>query len=500
MDTNNLSHKVSTKFDGYGFTDSQKVALNEMETWMRDKTRPSFTLSGRAGTGKTYILNYFINKIVNVATCVTAPTHKAVRNVERITQRKGKTLQSLHGLRPNTNLEEFNIDRLIFDTLGQPTISNYRLVIIDECSMVNSGLHTLNINRARDLDIKILYVGDPMQLPPVNESISPTFVTNSKYELTEIVRQDKDNPLVPLLEQVVMSIIESEHGGRGNGFLHYLKNNPEAINSRGEGYKLIRDNSFVDRALELYKSDEFSTNPDFLRIAAWKNDTVLLRNKQIRNSLIPHFANNPEANINLLDINDLLIGYRTLLDEYNSPTLVNSEDYAISELARVLSDDGFYIYRVKLMPRWGGSTININIVDHSDTSFKVYYEMVKKNYVRAKFATASIRSSRWKDYFEYKNRFLSLTSFPITVGQDSSKDTFVSKDIDYGFALTTHKLQGSTISNSFVDLYDMLYYSTGNEVANTKYAPTAITIRNKLIYTALSRASKFAYINVARPI
>lgn len=147
------------KYGGYGFTEGQMEGLERLEKWYNDPKDFLFTLKGRAGTGKTYMIKYFLDNIVKQSVCVTAPTHKAVRQIERSTGRKGKTLQSLHGLRPNTNLEDFDLHNVKFDALGNPTMNNYKLVIIDECSMVNISLDDLNIRRAKDLNVKLLYVG-----------------------------------------------------------------------------------------------------------------------------------------------------------------------------------------------------------------------------------------------------------------------------------------------------------------------------------------------------
>ena len=39
-------------------------------------------------------------------------------------------------------------------------MNNYKLVIIDECSMVTPSLHELNAKRAKDLGVKIEWGGD----------------------------------------------------------------------------------------------------------------------------------------------------------------------------------------------------------------------------------------------------------------------------------------------------------------------------------------------------
>lgn len=485
------------KYGGYGFTTGQMEGLDRLTDWYNDPKELIFVLSGRAGTGKTYMLKYFVDKIVNRPLCVSAPTHKAVRQIERSTGRKGKTLQSLHGLKPNQNLEDFDLNNIKFDALGNPTMNNYKIIIIDECSMVNNDLDKLNLKRAQDLRVKLLYVGDPMQLPPINKNdggkttISPTFLHKNKYELEEIIRQDRDNPLTKLLEILVYDIKT-----QGTSFLSYLKKNPVAINDLGEGYKVHTNrDTFITTALNSFKSDEFSKDPDHGRIAAWKNQTIMNYNIAIRNQLIPFFSGE-NAEQELIDKNDLLIGYKTITDEFNETVLINSEDYVILNVVPRMAQDGFKSYSVKVQPRHGGKAVDINIVDYRDKTFIVYHERLKTLYLSALYANRMERGAKWRKYFEYKDQHLSLITFPIKTG-DQTK-SYVSKDIDYAFALTVHKLQGSTIENTFVDLNDMLYYTSGAPVKNSHFAPNGIELRNKLIYTAISRTSKVAniYLNI----
>ena len=100
-----------------------------------------FTLAGHAGTGKTHVISTILKsagKKLNF--CVTAPTHKALHEIEKRIGVKGKTLHSLHGLRMNVDLINFDITNPQFDTLGMKHIQNYDLVVSDEASMINKGL------------------------------------------------------------------------------------------------------------------------------------------------------------------------------------------------------------------------------------------------------------------------------------------------------------------------------------------------------------------------
>lgn len=130
---------------GITYTKEQTDALNVLIDWSHKSTPISYTLEGSAGTGKTTILKDFINSCkFDTGIAVTAPTHKAVRVVSSSTGQRGVTIQKLLGLRPNYNIEDFNINNITFSQLGRPTIEQYNLIIIDEASMINKELHNLD--------------------------------------------------------------------------------------------------------------------------------------------------------------------------------------------------------------------------------------------------------------------------------------------------------------------------------------------------------------------
>src|SRR5207237_4369259 len=80
-----------------------------------------------------------------------------------------------------------------FDLWSDAPASKAKLIIIDECSMVDAEL-------ARDLmsfRVPLLVLGDPAQLPPIQGG---GFFTDAKPDamLTEVHRQARDNPIVRL--------------------------------------------------------------------------------------------------------------------------------------------------------------------------------------------------------------------------------------------------------------------------------------------------------------
>src|SRR3954447_22542563 len=100
-------------------------------------------LTGNAGTGKTTLVQALVAELRNrkVSVCVTAPTHKAVSVLARKLHEAGlsnvdtMTIHALLGLKVSLNEENTILKR------GGPSQAKYyRVVIIDEASMVSSDL------------------------------------------------------------------------------------------------------------------------------------------------------------------------------------------------------------------------------------------------------------------------------------------------------------------------------------------------------------------------
>ncbi len=456
------------------FTNDQWKALEILSNWYNNKELV-FTLQGAAGTGKTYLLKYFLNNIVNKSVCLTAPTHKAVRVLEQLTGRKGKTLHSLHGFRLNVDLENFSLNNNIFDPIADSSFGNYNLVIQDECSQINKSLDSINITRAKQFNTKILYVGDPYQLPPVNENISRTFLYPNKIELKELIRQDMDNPLINVLVELRKDIDNNTCN-----FVKILLNNKCNINSNGEGYEVLNRKEFESRVIELFSSNEFSNDINYARLTSWTNDSISNWNKLIRDKIIKEHS--------IVDINDLFIGYKTIVDDYLKPKIINSEDYIVNNVQESMSEYGFKFYEVELKSFY--NVINnpiVNIVDHTDKSFVKFYNIINRLHTEALKAQASERGRKWRDYYRFKNNYLTLINFNIPNGM-------VTRELDYGYSITTHKSQGSTYNNVIVDLQNILFDKFGKLIVSSKYYPNATSIRNRLAYVALSRAKTKAII------
>ncbi|HEX2018646.1 MAG TPA: ATP-dependent RecD-like DNA helicase [Aurantimonas sp.] len=175
----------------------QDDALTAVARWLDAGETPIFRLFGYAGTGKTTLARHFAEGI-DGAVQFAAFTGKAAQVLRSKGARSARTLHSLI-YRPRgeetVSDEASGVSRVspTFSLNRQSPVAKAKLVIVDECSMVDEAL-------GRDLmsfGTPILVLGDPGQLPPVSGG---GFFTEAEpdFLLSEIHRQARDNPIIEL--------------------------------------------------------------------------------------------------------------------------------------------------------------------------------------------------------------------------------------------------------------------------------------------------------------
>lgn len=465
-------------------TKDQQALVKEVETFI-NSDKLSFTIAGYAGTGKTYVVNYIIKNLLRgKRIVVTAPTHKAVRVIEKFTGKKGMTFHALHGLRPNYSLEDFNIDNIKFESIGNTKFGDYDLIFVDEASMIPKDLKLFNDTRSKQFRTKVIYIGDPLQLSPVKEHKPSDVFSNvdMMYSLTEIVRQHEDSPLLELLDLLREDIINDSFK------IHkFLKDHPTRSSSIG-GYKKVNFNEFKELVVYYFTHPNFKEDINFCRYAAYTNDSVDLWNKFIRTNLFPTDK--------LLVKGDILTSYKTIVDNNFSPIIINSNDYEVLNVVERISDDNFAVFHTELLDLTSNVKLKVSIVDHNHKSFKEYYKLLNGLHRTAYYSSGADRGKAFKNYFAFKDAHLCMISFPLLDHKDSKPRAYVTKELSYGYAVTVHKLQGSTVNNILIDGLDICYIKSNSKIPriNTKNNPSAISLRNRLLYTGLSRASEQAII------
>ena len=445
------------------FNSEQFEGLEKIRKWLKTG-ETFFTLAGYAGTGKSTIIKKVLDHY-HGGVVVSAPTHKAKKVVMNTTGKDGQTLHALLGLRPDVDLDNFNPNDPKFNPIAIPRITDYNFVIIDEASMINLELYNLIIEKTKNSRTKVLFMGDPAQIPPVGEKSSVVFEqdqTKQFHQLTKIERQNDTNPLA-----FVYDALRNNLNRLDGGFER--KSN---VNDLGEGVTFTVDKrAFRESVLEKFKSEEFKKDTDYAKLIAWKNDTVILSNAVIREQLLG-------KNTDIVELNDLLMGYRSISDEHQRYNIIeNSADYRVVKKEKLEENSyGIKGFRVQLREDIAKGRFkhqDVFIVDANDhNNLHLYGEM--HDFFRD---MGKSNKKNWKKYYEFRRcNMLMKTIEKYRNGLYRSGQDIIVKDLDYGYAITSHKAQGSTYSYVFVMENDI----------NDNWV---LKERNQIKYVALTRPS-----------
>ena len=195
----------------------QQAALGRLSTFVFDDSK-ELVLSGAAGTGKSYLINQFLQGFSSYVALgkavasedfpetlmITATTNKAVSALQSqlSSLEEVKTVHSALGIRP---LYDFSTKKTKLVLTDKNTLHSNLLIIIDEYSYIDKELYTIIHKNLRNC--KILYVGDSYQLPPIGSDLPYIDVLGiEKVELTQIMRQTDDNPIQALSRDLRESV------------------------------------------------------------------------------------------------------------------------------------------------------------------------------------------------------------------------------------------------------------------------------------------------------
>lgn len=406
-------------------------------------------LQGYAGTGKTVtvveLVRYCQGKSIPIA--LTAPTNKAVKVLAQKLADAGIrgdvmccTIHKLLGVKPGNTDEKRPLQKVGDDRSG-----NYKVVVIDECSMLGEEIMAY-INRALRFHALIL-VGDPQQLPPVGEALSQSFGTRSKAVLATIMRQREDNPIIALTADIRAMI----DAGRPDwaAFAPAEGADGVGIHCPGEHMRFWLDSAFT--------SDDFKENNDAFRYLAWTNETVNQVNRAARAKIYGENADEFVVGERLLFRKPVTIikdfGYRHSRDMVFS----TDEEATIMHIGREMTAGigpagPIEVYRLTMENEYGVAAPALVVPREWMAEFKrTDYEFRLK---------ARSDKGLWPIYFNWLEQFAEVQ--PV-------------------YAMTVHRSQGSTFDTVFVDLLDIQKNRNTTEML-------------KLLYVAASRPRRFLVI------
>lgn len=388
-------------------TKDQAAASENLEAWRSQREVPFFNLKGYAGTGKTTAIQQFIQGNSSVVMC--APTHKAAGVLARSAEKWGagsvdcRTLHSLLALRKSYDRET---GETIFvpDTRRDPPVSEYSLVILDECSMIGTDLWDLVVQAQKMWGNRWVLMGDPLQLPPIGEDSSPTFDLEWGSELREIVRYSG------CIAKAVGNIRDNITSKRPR-----LPTSDAADESGSIEFKLDLDfmNSFLD---------EVMANPAQTKALAWTNKSVDWINDWVRrqifgDSVAPFMPGERVVAVETITVKD---------DSGFEEVLLHTEDGCVVDEVKSANYLGCPCWKLLVQTDFG-QVAWVHALDETQ-------ELIWSRKL-AKVKRKAQETKEWRDYFELKEGFARLRA---------------------GYATTVHKSQGSTYESVYIALSDIV--------------------------------------------
>ena len=257
-------------------TEDQQKASDAFCDWLQQKDAGlPFVLSGYAGSGKTFLSMRLLRQVESSGLCwtVVAPTHKAVGVLRQALD--------LEGLQPTWypstihRLLRLKLKRSADSELCEPTeqtamaLENLGLVLIDEASMVDSTLLGIALQCAHPFRTRLVFVGDPAQLPPVGEESSPVFAMQraETATLTQVVRHQG-----PVL-QLAAGMREGRLPCQAPPLL------PPIRDPQGQ-VRCLPQKDWLDQARRSLREAALQDNPDAARILCYTNRSL--------DRLVPH--------------------------------------------------------------------------------------------------------------------------------------------------------------------------------------------------------------------
>lgn len=422
------------------FSPDQEQALEDLYRFTRGADT-AHALAGPAGTGKTTILRQ-LKSLTSRPIVLTATTNKAARVVAAMADCKPLTIHSLLKLRPQDDPRR---GRTILRRIkeAEVKIKPESIVVVDEASMVDADLLAVILKEADEREFKVLFVGDPYQLPPVYSATCPAFADVPTSYLTTVHRQALDNPVLRTANDFRLAVDGHpfpQVAPAGNTVIH------------------LPDDEFVGLMLET-----FEVCGDH-KVLAYRNDRVRDLGGMLRRHLM-----GPDAD-----------RYRFIPGE---SFIVNSAVAFDDEV--VIPTEG----EVRIVSTWRRSILlpegqlrgEAVTVDYEGELFELFVPLVWKEAKDAMSCLFSQANAIQREANKYRNEDV---PFDLERARRAAWSEFYSlkrriQDLRTKYASTVHKSQGSTYDWVFVDVGDIGSCTRADLIA-------------RMMYVAISRASDSA--------
>lgn len=420
----------------------QQAAAEGFFKALYDPAVKEINITGPGGVGKTHLMAHIIDEVMPAYqdSCklmgvpsefdeivMTATTNKAAEVLARATGRPTSTIQSHLGLTVRSDYSTGEVDLI---KSKKWTVRERQIVFVDEASMIDTKLWSYI--REGQSKSKIVYVGDPCQLPPIKEQLSPVYRNNFlTFALTQPMRTDK--PELLALNQQFRDIVE----GRADfGPIRLAPGIIDHVNGS---------------EMEALLKSHFG-NGQNNRVIAYSNKQVQLYNEHLRAQ---------QGYTGEFDVDEPLVvnqAYQRGQDRMSIEQEVSiRERSSVTQMVYIDDDVDLECRSVTLDTGYGGLIYNVLLpVD------RVHHAELIKYYAKKKM---------WERHFYLKENF---------------------PDLRAKEACTVHKSQGSTYDTVFIDLGDISTCHNPAIAARLFYVAASRARNRVVLYGNL--AEKYGYI------
>lgn len=472
------------KSGGITYNKEQQSAIINAVSFLKTNTDPTqyYVIEGKAGTGKTTIAKEILKEFEDEQIYVAAVSHKAkgvIKNSfgEDTRGKKFFSIASLLGMKGindnNTQTTKFQVGTKV------PLLDNPpALLVIDEASMITEDVlkKIIDINYSLSRPFQMLFLGDIGQIQPIRDDQSEFYRThkdllnkksdifNSKHKskLITRVRQGEANPILPYADYF---------------WENSQKENPELNPTQ----HIVRNNQITDKGSLLFSNSEAEVLNSVIKAVKNAVEKGLTNHVKI---VTYHVNEKTELNQKIHEAlfgkdSDYSKGDMLILNSpYDLPdvnaTMENSSEIQIKSIQDEDTDE-YGVHTLYLetngtaYTRTGNEQKDCVIQVVSRNDIGLYNNKLKELASRAKEQTNRVlKKQAWGDFWEYKGRYA---------------------DVDFGYAITAHKSQGSTYDIVVVDEKDIMGTSA-----------TSNQEKSELIYTALTRPRNTAIVISSVPV
>lgn len=472
------------KSGGITYNKEQQSAIVNAVSFLKTNTDPTqyYVIEGKAGTGKTTIAKEILKEFEDEQIYVAAVSHKAKGVIKSSfgDDTRGKKFFSIAGLLGMKGINDNDTQTTKFQVgLKVPLLDNPpALLVIDEASMITEDVlkKIIDINSSLSRPFQMLFLGDIGQIQPIRDEQSEFYRThkdllnkksdifNSKHKskLITRVRQGEANPILPYADYF---------------WENSQKENPELNPTQ----HIVRNNQITDKGSLLFSNSESEVLSSVIKAVKNAVEKGLTNHVKI---VTYHVNEKTELNQKIHEAlfgkdSDYSNGDMLILNSpYDLPdvnaTMENSSEIQIKSIQDTDVDE-FGVHTLYLetngtsYTRTGNEQKDCVIQVVSRNDIGLYNQKLQELASYAKRQTnRALKKQAWSDFWEYKGRYA---------------------DVDFGYAITAHKSQGSTYDIVVVDEKDIMgTTATSNQE------------KSELIYTALTRPRKTAIVISSVPV